>query len=101
MATMADGGGMMGMGGMRGGPGGPGGPGGGFQNLFGQPSPESTALQRAVDSNAPMAQIKDLMTKFQAVRQAKQAALAKTQDDLRSVLTVRQEAIATLGGLLD
>jgi hypothetical protein len=98
-AMVADGGGMMGFGGMRGGGGGGGG--GGFASMFGQPSPEATALQEAVDSNAPASQIKDLMTKFKAAHDAKQATLVKAQEDLRSVLTTRQEAVALLGGLLD
>jgi hypothetical protein len=104
-ALQADGGGggMMGMGGMmRGGRGGGGGGGGGgFAAMFGTPSPESQALQAAVDANAPAGQVKDLMAKFQATREVKKAALAKAQEDLRSVLTTRQEAIALLGGLLD
>lgn len=103
-ALQADGGGggMMGMGGMmRGGRGGGGGGGGGMAAIFGTPSPESQALQAAVEANAPAGQIKDLMAKFQAAREVKKAALAKAQEDLRSVLTTRQEAIAMLGGLLD
>jgi hypothetical protein len=86
-AFMADGGGM------RGGFGG----GGGLQNRL---SPEAQALQQAVNDDAPDAQIKDLLAKLQASRQAKQAALVKAQEDLRSVLTIRQEAIAYLHGLL-
>jgi hypothetical protein len=89
---------MMGMGGMRGGRLGGG---GGFQAMFGQPSPESQALQQSVDSDAPAAQIRDLLTKFRAAHKEKQAALVKAQDDLRSVLTIRQEGIALLRGLLD
>jgi len=103
-AMMADGGGMMGMGGMRGGfgrGGGPGGGGGGFASMFGQPSPEAQALQKAIDDNAPAAQIKTLLAKFQEARKAKQNALTKAQEALRTVLTTRQEAIASLGGLLD
>jgi hypothetical protein len=106
LATVADA--MMGMGGMRGGggfgggrPGVGAGAGGGLQNLFGQPSPEAQALQQAVESDAPGAQIHALLVKFQAVRKEKQAALEKAQDDLRSVLTTKQEGIAVLGGLLD
>jgi hypothetical protein len=64
-------------------------------------SPEAQALQQAVDDDAPAAQIKDLLAKLQAVRQTKQTALVKAQDDLRDVLTVRQEGIALLHGLLD
>jgi hypothetical protein len=91
-------GGMMGRnrGGDRG-PGGPGGPGG-----FGQQaSPEQTALQKAVDDNAPSAQIKDLMAKYSAAQKAKQAKLEAAQGDLRKVLNTKQEAQATLARLLD
>jgi Spy/CpxP family protein refolding chaperone len=94
-AVMADGGGMMGMGGMRGGFGG--GRGGGMSSRL---SPEAQALQQAIDDGAPAAQIKDLLAKLQAVRRAKQAALVQAQDDLRAVLTIRQEAVAQLIGLL-
>jgi Protein of unknown function (DUF3106) len=97
-AVMADGGGMMGMGGMRGAFGD--GRGGGLPALSSRLSPEAQALQQALDGDAPDAEIKDLLTKLQAARQAKQAALVKAQDDLRSLLTIRQEAIAYLHGLL-
>jgi len=89
-------GGLIGMGGMRGGNGG-----GGLRNLFGQPSPESQALQKAIDENAPAAQIKTLIAKLQAVHKQKLEKLAKAQEDLRAVLTARQEAIAIMGGLLN
>jgi Spy/CpxP family protein refolding chaperone len=106
LAATADTGGvfgMMGMGGMRGGNGGNGGggPGGGFRNMFGQPSPESQALQKAIDDNAPAAQIKTLIAKLQAAHKEKLDKLAKAQEDLRAVLTTRQEAIAIMGGLLN
>jgi hypothetical protein len=108
MATVADGAGMMGMGAMafgRGGPGGRGGegPGGGrgLGGLFGQPSAEAQALQQAIDAKAPAAEIKSKLAKLQEARQKKQASLLKAQDDLRKVLTQRQEAIAVLMGLLD
>jgi len=67
----------------------------------GPPSPEQEALQKAVDENAPAGQIKDLLTKYQAAEKAKQAKLDQAQADLRAVLTVKQEAAATLGGLLN
>ena len=68
---------------------------------FGQtPSPEAEALQKAVDAKAPKAEIKAAMEKFVASRKAKQAELEKSQEELRKVLTTRQEAIATLNGLL-
>jgi hypothetical protein len=69
---------------------------------FGQePSPEADALQRAVDANAPAAQIKTAMEKFRTSRKDKQAKLEKAQGDLRQVLTVKQEAQALLMGLLN
>jgi hypothetical protein len=82
----------------RGGRGGGGGGGGGFGQ---QPNPERDALQQAIDDNAPAAQVKALLTKYQASQKAKQAALLAAQTDLRKVLTVPQEAQATLSGLLD
>lgn len=68
---------------------------------FGQPSPEAEALQKAIDANAPAGQIKDLLAKYQAAQKAKQAKLEQAQSDLRKVLTMKQEAQATLMGLLN
>ncbi len=70
---------------------------GGF---FGEPSAEAEALQKAIDSKASKAEMKAALDKYAASRKAKQEALQKAQDDLRKVLTTRQEAIATLNGLL-
>jgi hypothetical protein len=103
-ATIAEGTGLMGMGNMgfgrgRGGEG-PGG-GRGFAGMFGQPSAEAQALQQAIDAKAPAAEIKAKLTKLKELRKQKQAELVKAQDDLRNVLTPRQEAIASLMGLLD
>jgi Spy/CpxP family protein refolding chaperone len=67
---------------------------------FGQSSPEAEALQKAIDAKAPKAEIKAALDKYIASRKAKQAQLEKAQDDLRKILTTRQEAIATLNGLL-
>lgn len=77
-----------------------GGGGGRRGGLFGQPSPEAEALQQAIDNNAPAAQIKDLLTKYNASQKAKEEKLVKAQEDLRKVLTVKQEAQATLMGLV-
>jgi hypothetical protein len=66
----------------------------------GTPSPEAEALQKAIDDNAPAAQIKELLAKYQASQKDKQAQLATAQDNLRAVLTIKQEAQATLLGLL-
>jgi hypothetical protein len=69
--------------------------------MFGQTSPEQDALQKALDDNAPAAQVKTLLTKYQASQKAKQAKLEQSQADLRAVLNSRQEAQATLLGLLN
>ena len=66
-----------------------------------QPSPEAQALQQAIDNDAPAAQLKDLLAKYNASQKTKQAALAKAQADLRQVLTVKQESQATLMGLFN
>ena len=95
------GGGMRGMFGRNRGGGGGGGFGGGGNNPFNQPNPDRDALQQALDDNAPAAQVKALLEKYQATQKAKQATLAATQADLRKVLSVPQEAQATLMGLLD
>ena len=68
---------------------------------FGQPSPEAEALQKAIDDNAPKAQIKAALAKYQASQKAKQAKLVQAQENLRKVLTTKQEAQATLLGLLE
>jgi hypothetical protein len=79
-----------------------GGGGGGRGGFFGgQPSPEQQALQDALDNNAPDAQVKDLLAKFEASQQKKQAALKAAQENLRAVLTPRQEAEAALMNLVD
>jgi len=87
------GGGMRGMGGRN--------RGGGGGGMFGQPNPDRDALQQALDDNAPAAQVKALLAKYEAAQKAKQAKLIAAQADLRKVLTVPQEAQATLSGLLD
>src|SRR5437867_3963008 len=86
----------------RGGRGGPGGPGGGggdnaqaVRRAFGgEPSEEVQALQKAIDAKAPADEIKAKLAKVREARKEKDAKLEKAQDDLRKVLTVRQEASA-------
>lgn len=95
MATFA-GRGFGGFGGRGGRGGGPGGPGG----MGGQTNPTAEALQKAIDAKASNAETKAALDKFVADRKAKQADLEKAQAALRKVLTPRQEAIATLNGLL-
>lgn len=88
-------------GGGRGGPGGPGGgPPGGFGGM-GQTSPEADALQKAIDDNAPAAQLNDALTRFREAKKRKQAELTAAQQQLRDVLTPRQEAVLVSMGMLE
>ena len=96
METLA---GDFGMGGFGGRPGSGGGR--GLQALLGEPSAEAKALQSAIDAKAPSAEIKEKLAKLREFRKQKQAELAKAQDDLRKVLSQRQEAIVVLAGLLE
>ena len=61
---------------------------------------DTAAIQKAIDAKASKAEIKAALEKYVASRKAKQADLEKAQDNLRKVLTSRQEAIATVNGLL-
>lgn len=72
-----------------------GGPGGMFQV-----GPEQQALENALKDNAPAAQIKDLLAKYRTAQKAKQAKLEAAQAELKAVLTTKQEAEATLLGLV-
>lgn len=67
----------------------------------GTPSPEAEALQKTIDDNAPTAQIKAALAKYEASQKDKQAKLVQAQENLRKVLTVKQEAQAALLGLVD
>jgi len=98
----------MGGGGRRNGGGGPGGPGGGGPGGgaggFGgqqQANPDAEALQAALDSNAPSAQVTALLEKYRASQKSKQAKLVAAQSDLQKVLSPKQEAGAVLLGLLN
>jgi hypothetical protein len=79
-----------------GGPGGPP-PGGAFGR---ETSPEAEALRKSLDAKSPASDLKAKLAQLVEARKKKQAELQKAQDDLRQLLTVRQEAIATSMGLL-
>jgi hypothetical protein len=66
----------------------------------GAPNPDVEALQKAIDGKASNAEMKAAIAKFQEGRKAKMAELEKAQADLRKVLSVRQEAVATMNGWL-
>ena len=76
-------------------------PGGGNRpNPFGAENPNLDALQKAVDGKASSDELKSKMAKLRDSLKEKEANLTKAQEDLRKVLSVRQEAIAVLAGLL-
>ena len=77
-----------------------GGQGGGRGGFNRPPNPEADALQSALDSKASSDELKAKLSKFREARKEKEAKLQAAQDDLRKVLTVRQEAAAVLAGLL-
>ena len=66
----------------------------------GEPNPDAEALQKALDSKASADELKSKMAKLRDNLKDKETKLAKAQDELRKVLSVRQEATAVLMGLL-
>ena len=101
-ATMSGGVGMFG--GRGGPPGGDRGSSGGDSNagrgFRGGGSPELAALSSAVNDKLPDAEIKSRLDRLRESRKDSEAKLAQAQDDLRAVLSVRQEAMAVVFGLL-
>ena len=96
--------------GMRGGPGGPGaGPGGQGRRGPGGMNRELTEvekiqeqLQTTLENTAATPDtIKQQLTQLRAAREKAKQELAKAQQDLRQVLTLRQEATLVLMGMLD
>jgi len=75
-----------------------GGNGGDRQGGFG--TPEQSSLQQAVKDKLPDAEIKARMVRLRESRKQNEAKLAQAQEELRAVLSVRQEAIAVLYGML-
>jgi len=96
----------------RGGPrrgGGPDNPGGGDNNGGNRPNrpnpfaadnPDRDSLQKAVDGKASSDELKGKMAKLRDSLKEKEAILSKAQDELKKVLSVRQESIAMLAGLV-
>jgi hypothetical protein len=76
-------------------------PGGGSDGRRGpRPGPEVEALGNAIRTNATPAEIKARLERFRTVRKENEAKLTAAQEELRSLLNVRQEAIAVMFGLL-
>ena len=65
-----------------------------------EPNPELEALQKALDTKAPPDEVKAKIARLRESFKAKEARLANAQDDLRKVLSMRQEGLAILMGLL-
>ncbi len=92
----------------RGGPGGgrPGGPGGGTP---GAPAREQSAVEKAqtqlrtvLDNTASTPdQIKTQLTALRTAREKAKQQLAAAQQDLRKIITIRQEAVLVMMGTLD
>jgi hypothetical protein len=61
---------------------------------------EMTALQSALRDKMPDAEIKSRLDRVRELRKENEAKLSKAQEDLRAVLSVRQEAVAVVFGLL-
>jgi hypothetical protein len=71
-----------------------------FAMFAGEPNPDVEALQKALDAKASSEEIKGKLAKVRGSIKDKETNLVKAQEDLRKVLSVRQEAIAVLIGLL-
>jgi hypothetical protein len=63
-------------------------------------SPEQDALRTAVVDKLPDAEIKARLARLREVRKQNTGKLEKAQEELRAVLTIRQEAIAVVAGLI-
>jgi hypothetical protein len=61
---------------------------------------EQDALRLAVRDKLPDAEIKARLARAHDVHRQNEAKLQKAQEELRAVLTVRQEAVAVVAGLL-
>ena len=63
-------------------------------------APKLRPCRKLSNSKAPADELKAKLAKLRGARKEKEAALEKSQEDLRKVLSVRQEAAAVLAGLL-
>jgi hypothetical protein len=65
-----------------------------------EPSAEETALSDAIEKNAGKDELKAKMAALRKYRAQKEAELKAAQDDLKKVLTTKQEAVALEMGLI-
>ncbi len=63
-------------------------------------NPERDALREAVSDNLPDAEIKSRLARAHDIHRQNEAKLAKAQAELRAILSIRQEAVAVMAGLL-
>ncbi len=63
-------------------------------------NPERESIRAAVTDKMPDAEIKSRLSRAHEIQQQNEAQLAKAQSELRAVLSVRQEAIVVVAGLL-
>lgn len=63
-------------------------------------NPERDALRTAVTDNLPDAEIKSRLARAHEIHSQNEARLARAQSDLRAILSIRQEAVAVMAGLL-
>ncbi len=63
-------------------------------------NPERDALRTAVTDNLPDAEIKSRLARAHEIHRQNEARLARAQADLRAILSIRQEAVAVMAGLL-
>ena len=98
---------MMGMmgamrGGRRGGQGGPGGQGGQFATRMAEINPEAAALSTAVESETtPKAELQAKLKAYRDAAKKDAEALKTARENLRKLVTVRQEAMLVVAGILD
>jgi hypothetical protein len=57
-------------------------------------------LSKAIEDKAPADEIKEKLAKLRESTAEKEAKLAAAQEDLKKLLTARQEAIAVVNGIL-
>jgi hypothetical protein len=92
--------GAFGGGGQRGGGGGGGGGGNQRAGRGANADPDLDALRQAIADKLPDGEIKARLERLRDSRKNAEAKLDKAREDLRAVLTVRQEAVAVMFGLL-
>ncbi len=59
-----------------------------------------TALASDIRDKLPDAEVKSRLDRVREIRKDNEAKLSKAQEDLRAVLSVRQEAMAVMLGML-